>query len=106
MPAAPKTRVSRFSNTVLTKKVYFPTHNPDINYAAIFASPWKVGVETDTHTTITIGGSPVIVTEMDEPQHVLISAGNEDTMKDADSRINEVFTQPDLARRLVQQFSV
>ncbi|KNB42875.1 hypothetical protein JH06_3357 [Blastocystis sp. subtype 4] len=105
LPAAPKTRVSRFSNTVLTKKVYFPTHNPDINYAAIFASPWKVGVETDTHTTITIGGSPVIVTEMDEPQHVLISAGNEDTMKDAESRINEVFTQPDLARRLVQQFS-
>ena len=43
---------------------------------------------------------------MDEPQHVLISAGNEDTMKDAESRINEVFTQPDLARRLVQQFSV
>lgn len=43
---------------------------------------------------------------MDEPQHVLISAGNEDTLRDAESRVNEVFTQPDLARRLAQQYAV
>lgn len=46
------------------------------------------------------------MTEMDEPQHVLISAGNEDTLRDAESRVNEVFTQPDLARRLAQQYAV
>ena len=52
-----KPRVSRFSNSLLTKKIYFPTHNTDIDYASIFNSPFRIEVETDTHTTITVGGT-------------------------------------------------
>lgn len=35
--------------------------------------------------------------------HVLISAGNEEALNNAASRINEVFNQPDLARRLAMK---
>ena len=107
--------MSRFSNSLLTKKVYFPPQS-DINYAAIFNGPFRVEVETDTHTTITVGGKEVsvfvsiyrqmLVTEMDEPLHVLISASNEETLNDALERVNSVFTQPDLARRLAQKSTV
>lgn len=48
----------------------------------------------------------MLVTEMDEPLHVLISASNEETLNDALERVNSVFTQPDLARRLAQKSTV
>ena len=102
MKSTSKPRMSRFSNSLLTKKVYFPPQS-DINYAAIFNGPFRVEVETDTHTTITVGGKEMLVTEMDEPLHVLISASNEETLNDALERVNSVFTQPDLARRLAQK---
>lgn len=47
-----------------------------------------------------------MVTDLDEPLHVLISASNEETLKDAMDRVNEVFNQPDLARRLCQKYAV
>ena len=43
------------------------------------------------------------MTEMDEPLHVLISASNEETLNNAVERVERVFTQPDLARRLVEK---
>ena len=33
-----------------------------------------------------------MVTDLDEPLHVLISASNEETLKDAMDRVNEVFS--------------
>ena len=48
---------------------------------------------------------------MDEPQHVLISAGNEDTLRDAESRVNEVVgliigRKGENLRHLQEMFSV
>ena len=57
--ASAKPRMSRFSSSLLTKKVYFPLQN-DINYKAIFNGPFRVEVETDTHTTLTVGGKDVV----------------------------------------------
>lgn len=51
--------MSRFSSSLLTKKVYFPMQN-DIDYKAIFNGPFRLEVETDTHTTITVGGQAVV----------------------------------------------
>ena len=62
-----KPRVSRFSSSLSTKKMYFPTHYTDINYAAIFNGPFRMEVETDTHTTITVGGTPVALMESHSP---------------------------------------
>ena len=45
----------------------------------------------------------MMVTEMDEPLHVLISASNEETLNSAVERVENVFTQPALARRLVEK---
>ena len=45
-------------------------------------------------------------TDADEPQHVLISASNEETLADAVNRVAEVFNNPDLARRLMQKYAV
>lgn len=53
-----KPRMSRFSSSLLTKKVYFPMQN-DIDYKAIFNGPFRLEVETDTHTTLTVGGKDV-----------------------------------------------
>lgn len=50
--------MSRFSSSLLTKKVYFPMQN-DIDYKAIFNGPFRLEVETDTHTTLTVGGKDV-----------------------------------------------
>lgn len=86
--------------------MYFPSHYSDIDYTVIFNSPWKINVETETHTTITVGGSSVIVTENDEPQHVLISASSDESAAQAEERIHTLFAQPEMARRLVQQYSV
>ena len=47
-----------------------------------------------------------IVTGMDEPLHVRISAGNKEDLEAAESMINDVFTKPDLARRLMAQSTV
>ena len=102
MKASTKPRMSRFSSSLLTKKVYFPMQN-DIDYKAIFNGPFRLEVETDTHTTLTVGGKDMMVTEMDEPLHVLISASNEETLNSAVERVENVFTQPDLARRLVEK---
>ena len=56
--ASTKSRMSRFSSSLLTKKVYFPMQN-DIDYKAIFNGPFRLEVETDTHTTLTVGGKDV-----------------------------------------------
>lgn len=56
--ATAKPRMSRFSSSLLTKKVYFPLQN-DIDYKAIFNGPFRLEVETDTHTTLTVGGKDV-----------------------------------------------
>ena len=56
----PKKRVSRFSNNLLTKKIYFPQQNFDIDYMAIFNGPARSTLEADTHTTIRVGGSAVL----------------------------------------------
>ena len=48
----------------------------------------------------------MLVTEMDEPLHVLISASNEETLNDPLERVNSVFTQADLAGRLAQKSTV
>lgn len=44
---------------MLTKKIYFPQQNYDIDYRAIFNGPACSTLEADTHTSITIGGSDV-----------------------------------------------
>lgn len=90
----------------MTRKIYFPQHYHDIDYSVIFNSPWKIEVETDTHTTLSIGGSSTIVTDLDEPQHVIISYGNDESASQAEERIQTLFAQPEMARRLVQQYSV
>ena len=72
----------------------------------ILNSVWKINVETETHTTIAVGGSAEIVTESDEPQHVLISASSDESLSQAEERIHTLFVQPEMARRLVQQYSV
>ena len=61
-----KKRVSRFSNNLLTKKIYFPQQNFDIDYMAIFNGPARSTLEADTHTTIRVGGSAVVVVLLSE----------------------------------------
>lgn len=100
----------------MTKKLYFPVENVDIDYTSIFSGSYRVTIETETHTTLSVGGSAVralslhhhqtIVTGMDEPLHVQISASNKEDLEAAESMINDVFTKPDLARRLMAQSTV
>lgn len=46
------------------------------------------------------------MTEMDEPLHVMISAGSQDALVAAEDMISDVLNKPDLARRLAQQNAV
>lgn len=96
--------------------MYFPQQYPDIDYAAIFNGPYRMTIETETHTTLSVGGTAVfdcqcadsqtIVTEMDELLHVMISAGSQDALVAAEEMISDVLNKPDLARRLAQQNTV
>lgn len=43
---------------------------------------------------------------MDEPLHVMISAGSQDALVAAEEMISDVLNKPDLARRLSQQNTV
>ena len=96
--------------------MYIPTHNIDIDYVSIFNGPFKSDVEMETFSTLTIAGTNVfhpdcfillhvqeITSETDEPLHIVVSAGNEEAMKNACDRIDEVFNKPDLARRLASK---
>ena len=56
---APKPRASRFSSSVLTKKMYFPQQYPDIDYSVIFNGPYRMTIEAETHTTLSVGGTAV-----------------------------------------------
>ena len=56
-----KPRVSRFSNSIITRKIYFPAHNPDIDYVSIFNGPYKSEIEGDTFATLTVGGVAVYI---------------------------------------------
>ena len=56
---APKPRASRFSSSVLTKKMYFPQQYPDIDYSVIFNGPYRMEIEAETHTTLSVGGTAV-----------------------------------------------
>lgn len=57
---APKVpRVSRFSNSLMTRKLYYPQENLDIDYTLIFNGPYKSTIETETHTTLSLGGTAV-----------------------------------------------
>lgn len=55
----PKPRASRFSSSVLTKKMYFPQQYPDIDYSVIFNGPYRMTIEAETHTTLSVGGTAV-----------------------------------------------
>lgn len=55
----PKPRTSRFSSSVLTKKMYFPQQYPDIDYSVIFNGPYRMTIEAETHTTLSVGGTAV-----------------------------------------------
>ncbi len=111
-PVAPKApRVSRFSSTLLTKKLYYPQENLDIDYTMIFNGPYRSTIETETHTTLSLGGTAVgesgmhhpqtIVTSMDEPLYVMISASNKEDLEAAEAMVSAVFTKLDHARRLM-----
>ncbi len=39
--------------------MYFPQQYPDIDYAAIFNGPYRMTIETETHTTLSVGGTAV-----------------------------------------------
>ena len=112
-PVAPKApRVSRFSSTLLTKKLYYPQENLDIDYTMIFNGPYRSTIETETHTTLSLGGTAVgesgmhhpqtIVTSMDEPLYVMISASNKEDLEAAEAMVSAVFTKLDHARRLTE----
>lgn len=48
----------------------------------------------------------MVVTEMDEPLHVLVSASDRESLNEAVTEVNNIFSKPDHARRLLDQYSV
>ena len=46
------------------------------------------------------------MTEMDEPLHVLVSASDRESLNEAVTEVNNIFSKPDHARRLIEQYSV
>ena len=46
------------------------------------------------------------MTEMDEPLHVLVSASDRESLNEAVNEVNNIFSKPDHARRLIEQYSV
>ena len=43
---------------------------------------------------------------MDEPLHVLVSASDRESLNEAVTEVNNIFSKPDHARRLIEQYSV
>jgi len=39
--------------------MYFPQQYPDIDYSVIFNGPYRMTIEAETHTTLSVGGTAV-----------------------------------------------
>lgn len=46
------------------------------------------------------------MTEMDEMLHVLVSASDQESLQEAVNEINDIFSKPDHARRLIAETTV
>lgn len=90
---------SSWKQQSFTKKYFLPADKPGIDYYAIFSSSIRRNIEMLEGVTISLTGQRNQSLD-EEPLNIVISAPNEEMLKNAKARVESILYSDDVARQL------